>query len=192
MRALAKVSSLRRGVLGLCPSRRLRLLSAKAGGEVSHAYELTATGAGVQLNCRFQPSGHVVSTDLPKALGGRDTAAQPVELLLASLCGCEQATAAFVARHMKPRFPLSEIEFRYQAERNPTGANFLPLLSRGGEQPVSPMLQSVQGKAIVRTRGPETPPRLSELAQEVHARCPVHQTLLAAGVKMEIDWVLAS
>ena len=52
------------------------------------------------------------------AQGGSDAAAQPVETLLAALIGCEQATAAFVARHMQPRMDLLKIEFNYCAERD--------------------------------------------------------------------------
>lgn len=61
------------------------------------------------------------------AQGGSDAAAQPVETLLAALIGCEQATAAFVARHMQPRMDLMRIDFIYYAERDNRGAVALPL-----------------------------------------------------------------
>jgi uncharacterized OsmC-like protein len=57
-------------------------------------------------------TGHSIKTDLPKAMGGRDEAPQPVETLLAALVGCTQATALFVGRQMKPnRVVIDKIEF---------------------------------------------------------------------------------
>ena len=41
--------------------------------------------------------------------------------------GCEQATAAFVARQMSPRLRLEGIDFAYVAERDASGPTSLPL-----------------------------------------------------------------
>ena len=54
---------------------------------------------------------HTIQTDLPKKMGGKDVAPQPVELLLTSWMGCTQATALFVARQMRPRITLNRLEF---------------------------------------------------------------------------------
>lgn len=42
----------------------------------------------------------LLHTDLPLRMGGQNSAPQPLELLLAALIGCTQATAAYVARQM--------------------------------------------------------------------------------------------
>ena len=56
------------------------------------SYHLTAVGEGPQCvtttDTRF-----TINADLPLLQGGKNTAPQPVELLLASLVSCKQATA---------------------------------------------------------------------------------------------------
>ncbi|KAL1500439.1 hypothetical protein AB1Y20_013096 [Prymnesium parvum] len=98
------------------------------------SYELTASSQGVACTSRTA-GGHVVVTDLPRAMGGRDAHAQPVELMLAALLGCKTATAHFVARHLWKR-PYNRIEtiqwHDVQAVRDDRGATSLPI----GETPV--------------------------------------------------------
>ncbi len=79
-------------------------------------------------------------TDLPLAAGGCDEAAQPVEMLIASLLGCKAATARFVARHLWPRAHngIDAIEFiDVEAARDDRGALHLPI---DQEAPVSSTL----------------------------------------------------
>ena len=66
-------------------------------------YGLTARSAdgGARTACRTH-DGHAIASDLPRKSGGGGGAAEPVYHLLAALCGCEAATAAFVARRMRP------------------------------------------------------------------------------------------
>ena len=98
-----------------------------------HRYGLRAAGKGAGAAVRFD-GGQTAHTDVPRAMGGKDAAPQPVELLLAALVGCEQATAAYVCRHLSPRVRLESIDFRYEAERDPRGALHLPL----AEDPPAP------------------------------------------------------
>jgi len=116
-----------------------------------------------------------------------------VELLLAALVGCEQATAAFVARHMQPRLRIEGIDFQYEAERDPRGATALPL---GAPLPAPAQLLAVKGVAQVKLGegdGDVDARRaaVQELGAAVQARCPVAQTLLAAGVRLDVKWELA-
>ena len=174
-------------------------------------YSLRAEGRGVGTRTVFG-TGQVAATDLPRAMGGRDGDPQPVELLLAALVGCEQATAAFAARHMEPRLRLEGIDFAYEAERDPRGATALPL---GAPPPAPARLLAVTGVARVRLRAPPGPglgdgggggggggagaragvaarrAAVQELGAAVQRRCPVAQTLLAAGVQLNIKWELA-
>ena len=121
-----------------------------------------------------------------------------MELLLAALVGCEQATAAFVARHMRPRLRIEGIDFQYEAERDPRGATALPL---GAPLPAPAQLLRVQGVAQVTLGGAggagagsvdARRAAVQELGAAVQARCPVAQTLLAAGVRLDVKWELAS
>lgn len=63
-----------------------------------------------------------IITDVPKLMGGKNEGPQPVEMLLASLCGCELVTAQFIARNMKPRVVIDQIDFDVYACRDQRGA----------------------------------------------------------------------
>jgi uncharacterized OsmC-like protein len=65
------------------------------------AYQLD--GFGVAGGTKVEATtgtGHSISTDIPKSMGGGDTAPQPVETLLGAWMGCTQATASFVGRQL--------------------------------------------------------------------------------------------
>ena len=89
-------------------------------------YKITANGTVVASTSRTE-DGHLICTDLPRKMGGNDDSSQPVHLLLASLCGCEQATAEFVAKHMKPPVKISSIAWELHAKRDESGTIALPL-----------------------------------------------------------------
>ena len=121
--------------------------------------------------------------------------------------GCEQATAAYVARHMKPRLPLRGLTFDYQGYRDNRGAVSLPLERT---PPAPAQLSRVAGVAVVHLTsstttgsaaaaaaaggggGGETPERIDELRRLVEARCPVASTLSAAGCRLDITWRMAT
>lgn len=75
-------------------------------------------------------TGHTLSTDVPRFMGGRDLAPQPVEVLLTALLGCKTATAHYVARHLwdKPHNRIEKIEWRtVVGERDNNGTLTLAL-----------------------------------------------------------------
>ena len=114
-----------------------------------------------------------------------------MELLVAALIGCEQATAAFVARHMTPRLALAGLTFEYVARRDERGATSLPLHA---PPPVPARLTGVTGIAtvhLVRGAGPETAERVDELRRLTEERCPVASTLRAGGCELDVRWRLA-
>lgn len=152
-------------------------------------YEVTASGAGGATAATVR--GHTIRTDLPRKMGGADEHPQPVELLVAALIGCEQATAAFVARHMTPRLALAGLTFEYVARRDERGATSLPLHA---PIPVPARLTGVTGVAtvhLVRGAGPETAERVDELRRLTEERCPVASTLRAGGCELDVRWRLA-
>lgn len=171
-------------------ARALSSLGASASGGGAHVktYELRGHGAGGA--CSIVAGRHAVRTDLPRAMGGRDEAPQPVELLVSALVGCEQATAAFVARQMKPRMALRGIAFEYAAARDDRGATSLPLHA---PPPVSAGLGRVRGTATAHLAEgkSETRERIEELKRLVEERCPVANTLASGGCELSIEWVLA-
>ena len=67
-------------------------------GKFEKVYKMTGRGEACAASVSVR--GHRILTDTPKLSGGKDGAAQPVELVLAALIGCETATAHFVARQL--------------------------------------------------------------------------------------------
>jgi hypothetical protein len=96
-----------------------------------HLYRISAVSDGGKALCRSTTStGHTLATDLPRAAGGGNSFAQPVETLLASLLGCKAATAHYCARQLWPRLHnrIERIEFvEVEAARDERGALHLPI-----------------------------------------------------------------
>ena len=153
-------------------------------------YSLSADTRGPA--CEVSVGGFSVHTDLPRVSGGGGTAAQPVELLVASLLGCKTATAHYVARHLWPRGANTIAALRFEeveAVRDERGALSLPI----DEPPPTPAaLRSVSGRARVRPASPASvdAEAVAALGRIVEERCPVAATLAAAGVRLEIEWLL--
>lgn len=60
-------------------------------------------------------TGHGLVTDAPKAIGGGDTAATPMELVLLGLMGCTGVDVTSILARMKQ--PLEGLKVRAEAER---------------------------------------------------------------------------
>lgn len=148
-------------------------------------YGLVADGQGVSTRCQSK-DGHIMNTDLPKATGGANTAPQPVYHLLTALVGCKQATAVFVARHMKLRF--RGIHFELKAVRDERGALTLPIDAM--ELPAVSRLQRITGHAYVDTEA--SVEQLELLKRQVEKRCPVANMIHSSGCELDIVWCRAS
>ena len=138
-------------------------------------------------------TGHTLQTDLPKKMGGKDTAPQPVETLLAALAGCTQATALFVGRHLQLPHPhsrliLDRLEFDLTAARDERGALQLPL---DKELPVPSRLQQVQGTVTVYVANNQVigVENLDLLKEQTELRCPVANMMIASGCRMDVEWI---
>ena len=113
--------ALLRSAAGGLRSRRLRPSSHAAAVARPKLYHLRGAGAAGTNRCDVRTDdGFSITTDTPRAQGGSNEAAQPVLLLLASLCGCEHATARFVAFKMRRR--IGKVDFDIHAERDERGA----------------------------------------------------------------------
>lgn len=167
------------------------------------SYHITATGEGSATDVRTD-TGHDLRTDVPKKMGGTDSAPQPVEHLLAALVGCCQATAVFVGRSMTPRLAIERIEFDIEAYRDERGAVQQPIED---EPDVEARLQRVAGTARVflqkeRRRGSKeggrddegcspkaTDEEIQLLGERTEARCPIANMMAASGCAMDVAWV---
>jgi uncharacterized OsmC-like protein len=120
-------------------------------------------------------------------------------LLLASLCGCEQVTAQFIARHMKPRVTIDKIEYLLQASRDPRGATLLPIgvydtnkdSSVIGIDPALhfPLtrLSRIWDTAVVYTTASQH--EVDIIAGEVKRRCPIANMVALSGCELNISFV---
>jgi putative redox protein len=134
-------------------------------------------------------TGHSIQTDLPKPMGGKDEAPQPVETLLAALIGCTQATALFVGRQMKPnRLIIDKMEFSLTATRDERGALQLPIDT---DPPVPSRLQQVSGTIrVFAAKGARIPnEQMTLLREQSEQRCPVANMMLASGCAMKVEWI---
>ncbi len=105
---------------------------------------------------------HSVVVDEPPTLGGEDTAANPVEVALASLISCQVVTYRFWAA--KLGIQLDDIEIDAEGDLDVQG--FFGL-----DETVRPGFTGVRLR--VRLSGPETAERYQELQAAVDAHCPV-------------------
>ena len=143
-------------------------------------YRLSARGSG--NTCVSETSdGFKIRSDIPRAVGGDNSAPQPVYLLLAALVGCKQATSAFVA--MKMRIELGSIAFDLTSRRDERGALTLPI----DEPPQTvAMLQRIEGTATVETSATQS--ELDALGRQVALRCPVANMIELSGCVVDIKW----
>ena len=132
---------------------------------------------------------HTLQTDLPKAMGGTNTAPQPVETLLAALLGCTQATALFVGR--QTGIVISKMEFDITAYRDERGALEMPIDVETNRLPEIPSrLQELRGTVTVVSPQDLTPQQLTVLQEQTEARCPVANMMIASGCDMtNVEWI---
>ena len=150
------------------------------------SYKIQGIGQGSAVEMKTN-TNHKLSTDVPIKMGGKDTSPQPVELLLASLIGCTQATAIYVGRMMKPRLLVDKIEFDLTACRDERGALALPI---DKAPPIAARLESISGTVKVYFKKGVNPTQneFLILKEQTEARCPVANMIHASGCKTDIEW----
>jgi putative redox protein len=161
---------------------RQRTLSTRKPRE--KLYSITGRTEGTTSTS--QTRGHTLRTDTPPSGGGRDTAPQPVETLLAALIGCEGATADFVARMLRTK--IRSIDFELEASRDPQGAAHLPV---DAPAPAVSRLTRIWGVAHV-SIDEDDDEMIERIGRIVHERCPVANMVVASGCQLDIEWRRAS
>jgi uncharacterized OsmC-like protein len=177
--------------------------SSQDDNEYLKSYKLNGIGKGSRVEITTN-TGHNLATDVPKYMGGTDTAPQPVETLLSAWMGCTQATAIFVGRQMKPRIAIDSIEFsNIQGFRDERGALQLPI---DVTPEIPSRLQQIKGTILVtlksttkknnnnnRNEVPSlTDEQLRLLKIQTEIRCPVANMLIQSGCSIDVKWELAS
>jgi uncharacterized OsmC-like protein len=125
---------------------------------VFHAAGSGDSGVATDIQIRT----HEVQVDEPPALGGVDSAPNPVETALAGLLSCQVVTYRFWAAKLD--IPLDDVRVETEGDLDVRG--FLGL--RDG---VRPGLGAVRVK--VRLTGPASPEQYRELHAAVDEHCPV-------------------
>ena len=151
------------------------------------SYKIQGTGKRGAVEMRTN-TDHVLHSDVLFKMGGQNTAPQPVELLLAALVGCTQATAVYVGRMMTPRLLIDKIEFDFGGFRDERGALELPI----DQFPKIPArLKYVRGKINIHFKKGFTPTseQLQSLKGQTEARCPIANMMHASGCNLDIEWI---
>ncbi len=117
-----------------------------------------------------------ITTDEPESLGGTGTAPTPIELLLASLLGCEAVIIKGVAEQMK--FEYGDVNFSTTSQLDIRGPK--------GVKGIKPIFETVELNIDVTTDEPDD--RFQKLIVNVETRCPVMNLLKDAGVDMNVKW----
>ncbi|WP_078429596.1 OsmC family protein [Alkalihalobacterium alkalinitrilicum] len=137
--------------------------------------QITSESKGMQTV--INAGKHTITIDEPADMGGNDTGADPLTILLSSLAGCENVIANMVAKEMS--FDLQGIEFDIKG--------LLDLRGLMGEEGVKPYFEKVTINAKVKTS--ESQERVNELQSKTDKRCPVFTTFEAAGIELVPNWV---
>ncbi|MEN3202921.1 MAG: OsmC family protein [Atribacterota bacterium] len=114
-----------------------------------------------------------LSFDEPPSLGGKDSAPNPVEGLLAALIGCLGIVTVVVAR--EKNLPVEKIAIEAEGDLDPRG--FM-----GQYNLVRPGFLAV--RFVVKVSGKLSPDDLTLLLDEVKKRCPVSD-VLSNGTQVE-------
>ena len=170
-----------------------RLASAlfSTGNQHIKSYRMDGVGEGTKVEITTD-TGHALTTDIPKKMGGSDSAPQPVETLVAAWMGCTQATALFVGRCMPERVVIQKLEFEnIQAFRDERGALQLPITKTPD---IPSRLEHITGKIRVFSCNAQglSSKQIELLKEQTEIRCPVANMILASGCSIDVEWVDAS
>lgn len=139
--------------------------------------KVEGTGSGMRLDA--SAGKHNIAVDEPVAMGGKDSAADPLSTFLGALLACENVMAQIIAKEME--FDLQGITF--EAEGN------IDISGLMGNLEVDPKFQEVTIKASIQTS--ETEERVKEMQEAVDLRCPLFRTVKDAGIPIQNIWVKA-
>lgn len=163
--------------------------AARHASEEGHkkSYFVTATGKGSIVSTTTD-TGHFLSSDVPKKMGGSNLHPQPLEHFLSALTGCEHVTAVYVGRSMMPRILIDRIDFEISAVRDERGALQHPINTT---PPIPSRLQQISGVVKVFTKGGRllSEDELHMLKHQTEARCPVANMIIASGCEMQVEWI---
>jgi uncharacterized OsmC-like protein len=122
---------------------------------------------------------HAMATDEPKARGGTDTAASPLEMLTASLAACQTVQVVKVAEAM--RFNHGAINIHAEATTD---------MVDGIEGNNNGVMKFIAAGLVIDIETDESEKRLERLKALSEDRCSVGRLFEDAGAEVKIDWNL--
>jgi putative redox protein len=137
---------------------------------------LKTTGLSEKMKTKLKAGEHTFTIDEPENFGGTNQGPDPLSVLLGSLASCENIIANLVAKEIQ--FDLQGIEYEITGE--------LDLRGLMGDTSVRTYFEWVKIEAKLTTSESEN--RIQELREITDARCPIFQTLKAAGVNIVSNW----
>lgn len=130
--------------------------------------EVKWTGSGVQ--CDAQSGPHTIRIDEPESLGGSNTGANPVELLLSALGGCLVVLVnAFAESH---GVIVDDVKVHVEGDLDPRG--FM------GKADVRPGFSAIRYKLEVESQS--DPTAVNDLVEHAEKACPVKDTLSGVSI----------
>ncbi|MBI2816051.1 MAG: OsmC family protein [Acidobacteria bacterium] len=131
-------------------------------------------------SCDRPQSVQTMRLDMPEILGGTNKGLMPLEALIGAYAGSLNVVGNFVAKTMD--FDLRDWNFTVWAEFDPRGIYGLAKVPKA--------LRVLHVDARVTT--PESPKRLAQLRKTTTERCPVHNLLKGAGVRLKENWAIVA
>lgn len=138
--------------------------------------QLKVSGVTDGLASKITAGPHTFFIDEPESQGGKNKGPNPLQTVLGALIGCENIVANMVAKEIN--FDLQGITFSVKGELDTRG--FM------GDPNVRTYFEKVEISAEVKTS--ESEDRVKKLQEITDSRCPVFNTLKAAGVEITTNW----
>ncbi len=131
-------------------------------------FRATTIHPGTGTRVEIRTADHTIIADEPVALGGTNTGANPVELVLGALGACQSVVAQVYAE----KFGIKYDELRIELEGDIDLDGFFDKSS------ARPGYSDIRYKFIFKTD--ESPEKIKEFLDYVESRCPVGDTLAQA------------
>lgn len=143
-------------------------------------FAVTGEGTGVAQRITVDGGpGHTFETDTVPPFGGADSAPSPLSYTLGALTGCNQITAALVAKDLG--IALGRLSFEAVGDFDPS------VLAAGAEGNAN--FDAVRIAATIETDADDA--QFERLRAETERRCPVTQLFVRSGLEFTSTWTAA-
>ena len=139
-------------------------------------FDLSGTGEGVLQEVSIAGSAHTIRVEGHPAFGGTDSAASPLDYVLAAYISCNQVTSKIVA--LGQNIVLGEFTGRIEADLD----NSVLVFAAEGNPNFSRVKLTVELETELDDAA------FDEFVAEISRRCPLTQLFVRAGVDVSSEW----